>query len=309
MGKYHYHKHSFDDLVSIGLVKFGFALKKLLAKLHITDRFYEGLSEHYRYPKSMDWKTIYMHDVKVETLSYKDVDPSFCLLQCHGGAYVYDFNDNYRKMAKQYIKIKPSLKVYSPYYALAPQNPFPKALNQMVNIYRELLKTYPPEKIVFTGDSAGGGLVLALAYELYDQGLPRPKAIITMSAWTDFLGRGASYLENDGKDVFFKNGDIDQEKRFYASTYPYDCDKISPKYGDYQKLPSLLMFVGGNELIKSDSIDIALKHESAIVHEFSKMFHVYPLGFNFMKSSRTSWRIIQDYLNQQLKEVKNDEKL
>jgi hypothetical protein len=60
------------------------------------------------------------------------------------------------------------------------------------------------------------------------------------------------------------------------------------------------MFVGGNELIKSDTLDIGLNHSKAIVHEFSKMFHVYPLGFKFMHSARKTWHIIESYLNDML---------
>lgn len=300
MGQYQFHEHSISDLSSVRIVRLGILLKKVLAKLNVTDRFYERLSHRYHYPKNIDWQSIDINGVKVETLQYKDSLAKDCLLQLHGGAYVFDFNDNYRRMAHKYIKIHPQFKVYSPYYALAPKDPFPKALNQMVGIYKTLLKTYYPDHIIVTGDSAGGGLALALAYELNDQNLPLPKAIITMSAWTDFLGKGKSYKENNGKDPFFEVNDLDDDIKAYAGEYPYTLDKLSPKYGDYSKLPNLLMFVGGDELIKSDTLDIGLNHSKAIVHEFSKMFHVYPLGFKFMKSARTTWTIIQSYLDQQL---------
>jgi acetyl esterase/lipase len=289
-----------DDILSIGLVKLGFFIKKVLSKLKITDHFYERLSKRYHYPKHIEWQTKHIEGVKTEILSHKNHQPTHCLLQLHGGAYVYDFNNNYRRMAHKYIKVHPQFKVYSPYYALAPKHPFPSALNQMVDVYKHLLKTYDPKHIIVTGDSAGGGLALALAYELYDQKLPLPKAMITMSAWTDFLGQGESYQENKDKDLFFKIGSISEQMKAYAGEYSYDHDKISPKYGDYSKLPNLLMFVGGNELIKSDTLDIGLNHSKAIVHEFSKMFHVYPLGFKFMHSARKTWHIIESYLNDML---------
>lgn len=300
MGQYQFHDHSISDLASVGIVKLGIGLKKVLSKLHVTDRFYERLTTHYSYPKTINWDTLEIDGVKVETLQYKASKASDCLLQLHGGAYVYDFNNNYRRMAHKYIKIHPNFKVFSPYYALAPKDPFPCALNQMVSVYKTLLKSFEPEHIIVTGDSAGGGLALALAYELYDQNLPLPKAMITMSAWTDFLGKGQSYQENKDIDPFFQVNDLDKQMKAYAGDYPFDHDKVSPKYGDYYKLPKLLMFVGGNELIKSDTLDIGLKHPKAQVHEFSKMFHVYPLGFKFMKSARTTWAIIESYLNQEL---------
>jgi len=300
MGKYIWHKHHFDDLVSIQLVKFGFVLRKVLSKLHITDHFYERLSKNYHYPKNIKWETIDMHGVKVETLAYKGKQSNHCLLQLHGGAYLYEFNNNYRRMAHKYLKVHSDFKVFSPYYSLAPEHPFPKALKEVFRIYQDLLKEYDPDKIVFTGDSAGGGLSLALAYEIYDQGLPLPKAIIAMSPWTDFAAEGKSYQENKYKDLFFRVGDTQLDKKAYAGNHSYKHEKISPKYGDYNKLPNLLMFVGGNELIKSDTLDIGMNHKKAIVHEFSKMFHVYPLGFKFMTSARKTWKIIEEYLQEHL---------
>lgn len=300
MGKYYYHKHHLDDLMGIQLVKLGFIIKKILSKLNITDHFYEHLSKTYRYSKRVDWQKTFINGVRVETVQYKDVPSTHCMLQLHGGAYLNEFNDNYRDMADKYLKIQPSLKVVSPFYGLAPEHSFPVALNQVFGVYQELLKTYPADHIFITGDSAGGGLALALAYEIYDQKLPLPKAIITMSAWTDFAEEGESYQTNKYKDIFFRVGDVKLDRDAYAGKYSYKHDKISPKYGDYYKLPNLLMFAGGNELIMSDTVDIGLKHKLATVHVFAKMFHVFPLGFRVMSSSRKAWRIIKDYLDKQM---------
>lgn len=308
MGQYHFHKHKFSDIFGIQMVKLGFLIKKTASKLNITDSFFESLSEVYKVPKDIDYQVIYHNQTKIETIKHKYTQTKHCLLQLHGGAYIYGFNDNYRRMAEKYLEIHPEFQVYSPLYPLAPKHPFPRALEEVFGLYKELLKTYDSDSIIFTGDSAGGGLALALAYEIYDNGLPLPNSIIAMSPWTDFLGTGLSYIENRERDVFFKVGDTTLNKGAYAGKYPYDHEKISPKYGDYNKLPDLLMFVGGNELIKSDAIDIALKHDSAVVHEFSKMFHVFPLGFNLMASSKKSWEIIKDYLDKQLDKETDNEK-
>ncbi|MDA3932684.1 MAG: alpha/beta hydrolase [Tenericutes bacterium] len=302
MGKYYRHKHKLDDLFGIQLVKFGFLIKKILTKLNVTDRFYERTSKNFRHPKSIDWQTISHQGMKVETIEYKGKSSNHCLLQLHGGAYLYDFNDNYRRMAKKYLTIHPCFKVYSPYYSLAPEHSFPVALNEVFELYKTLLKSYEPENIVFTGDSAGGGLALSLAYHIYDHDLPLPKAIITMSPWTDFVAEGNSYEDNKYKDIFFRVGDTKLDKLGYAGKHSFKNEKISPKYGDYNKLPNLLMFVGGNELIKSDTLSIGLKHDKAIIHEFDKMFHVFPLGFKVMSSSRMTWKIIEEYLDNILNE-------
>ena len=307
MGKYFFHKHKFNDLFGIFLVKLGLKIKNILYKTNIDNYFFEKLSDNYRYPKTIDFKKQSINNLLVETINYKEYKNKYCLIQLHGGAYIYGFNDNYRRMAKRYLETNKELKVYSPYYSLAPKHPFPKALNEVTILYENLLKKYLPENIIIAGDSAGGGLALALGYEIYDRKLPSPKAIITMSAWTDFAAEGISYDINKYKDIFFGVGKIKLNKSAYCVNHSLKNEKISPKYGNYKKLPKLLMFVGGHELIESDTLDIGLEHEKAIVHVFSKMFHVFPMGFNYMSASKKAWEIIDEFINKQfLKEEINE---
>ncbi|MFW5795269.1 MAG: alpha/beta hydrolase [Bacillota bacterium] len=307
MGKYYFHKHKFDDLVGIFLVKLGLKLKNFLYKTNLDNHFYEKLSDNYRYNKKIAFNKETINGLLVESINYKAYESKYCLIQLHGGAYIYGFNDNYRKMAKRYLKTNKKLKVYSPYYSLAPKHPFPKALNEVAMLYETLLKQFPAKNIILAGDSAGGGLALALGYEIYDRNLPSPKAIITMSAWTDFAAEGKSYETNKYNDIFFGDGKIKLNKSAYSINHSFKHEKISPKYGDYKKLPSLLMFVGGNELIKSDTLDIGLEHKKANVHVFSKMFHVFPMGFNIMSSSRKAWQLIEQFINKKLLQEETNE--
>ncbi|MCF7924668.1 MAG: alpha/beta hydrolase [Candidatus Izimaplasma sp.] len=307
MGNYYFHKHKLDDLVGLSLVKLGLKIKHFLSVSKRNDYFFEKLSKNYHYSKNINFKIETLNALKYETINYKDYEPKYCLLQLHGGAYIYGFNDNYRRMAKRYLKTNNNLKIYSPYYSLAPKYPFPKALEEVTMLYENLLKEYPAENIIIAGDSAGGGLALALGYEIFDRKLPMAKGIITMSAWTDFAAEGVSYEINKNRDIFFGIGKIKLNKTGYARNHSFKNEKISPKYGDYQKLPELLMFVGGHEIIESDTLDIGLNYEKARVHVFSKMFHVFPMGFDFMSSSRTAWEIIHSFINNQLLEEQKNE--
>ncbi|MFO7968705.1 MAG: alpha/beta hydrolase fold domain-containing protein, partial [Candidatus Izemoplasmatales bacterium] len=144
MGKYYFHKHKIDDLFGISLVKLGLKIKHFLSKKNIDNDFYEKLSKNYRYPKNIDFNQEYLDKLLVETINYKDYNTKYCLIQLHGGAYIYGFNDNYRRMAKRYLKTNKHLKIYSPYYSLAPNQPFPQALNEVCMLYENLLKKYPP---------------------------------------------------------------------------------------------------------------------------------------------------------------------
>src|SRR5690606_5354799 len=127
------------------------------------------------------------------------------ILQLHGGAYTRSLKDNgttYRRAAVKYAEISGAA-VLTVDYRVAPQNPYPAALEDAVLAYQWLLdQGYRPENIIFAGDSAGGGLVLATALYLRDNQMPMPAALITMSAWTNLNYKRMipSYVGNDRAD-------------------------------------------------------------------------------------------------------------
>ena len=303
MARYVFHEQKLSDKFGVSLVRFAFKFKAAKERYNFKFKFVftNTLSIKYSYGRKIDYKFIDVEGTKTESIFYVDELPKYALIQLHGGAYVSGYNDTYRKVAKKYLKINRNLRVYSLCYSLAPKHPFPKALEESVALYKYLLNEgYEPKNIIIAGDSAGGGLSLALALRLKDLSIPLPKAIITMSAWTDFLAKGESYEKNKHKDPFFGKGTIPLDKEAYAKEEEFANPYVSPMYGDYQNFSDLLMFIGGDELVESDTMDLGKKVDNAIVHNFSGMFHVFPLGFNKMASSKEAWKIIKEFINKQL---------
>ena len=297
MADFIFHKQKLSDKLGVGLVKFAFNFKAAKERYNFRFKFAftNKLSENYSYGRKIHYEFLNIEGTMTETIYFVDQDSDYALIQLHGGAYVSGYNDSYRKTAKKYLLSHKNLKVFSLCYSLAPKHPFPKALEEAVNLYEYLLDDgFPPENILVAGDSAGGGLSLALGLALKDRSLPLPKAIITMSAWTDFAAEGKSYQINKDKDPFFGSGTIPLPKKSYSGDYDYRHPYISPKYGDFNNFCDLLMFVGSHELIESDTLDLAEKVDNTIVHDFEGMFHVFPLGFNKMASSRAAWRLIYE---------------
>ena len=158
------------------------------------------------------------------------------------------------------------------------------------------------DKIVVAGDSAGGGLALALCLYLKDKKKPLPKNLVLMSPWTDLAATGDSYETNFEKDPLFGNT---TDSMIYNNAYYGDNDPklpyISPLYGDYEGLPPMLFQVGGAEMLLSDSVRAAKKAKAAEceVHltVYDEMFHVFQLGMKMMKESRNAWKEIEEFLN------------
>jgi len=147
-------------------------------------------------------------------------------------------------------------------YRLAPEHPFPAALDDALAAYRWLLRQ-DPKKIVVMGDSAGGGLALALLMKLRDEGLPLPAAAVALSPWTDLALTGASLAQNAAADPMLNAGDLPQAAADYlAGADPRD-PYVSPLYGDPAGLPPVLIQVGGDEILRDDAVRMANKLRAA----------------------------------------------
>lgn len=225
------------------------------------------------------------------------------ILQLHGGGYIGPMKNIYRRFAVKYSKLSYGADVLSVDYRVAPENPFPAAVEDAVWAYRWLVdeKKYKPGHIVVAGDSAGGGLALALCMYLKDHDIPLPGGIITMSPWTDVSLSGESYETNYEIDPLFGNS---KKNMLYDSAYVGDADVknpyLSPLFGDYRNFPPMLMQVGSFEVLLSDTKSVAAKAKKAGVKVrlsvYDGMFHVFQMGLDLIPESREAWDEVKEFL-------------
>lgn len=189
----------------------------------------------------------------------KDERRQGVILYLHGGGYTCGGLE-YAQGFGTILAVQTGTKVFCAAYRLAPEDPFPAAVEDALEAYQYLLgKGYGPEHITLCGESAGGGLCYSLCLKLKELALPLPCGIIAISPWTDLTASGESYE---------KNKDIDPSMRmealnFYADHYTADRANplVSPLFGDLKAMPPSLIFVGGDEIMLSDavSMDAALR--------------------------------------------------
>lgn len=224
------------------------------------------------------------------------------ILQLHGGGYYMDMNNSYRDMAVQYMDVSSGMDVLTIDYRVAPACPYPAALTDALEAYQWILEQgYKGRDIVVAGDSAGGGLGLALCLYLRDHNMPMPKCIITMSAWADLTCAGASYEENFHIDPVF--GGTKESLVFQNEYYRNDSPEnpyISPVFGNFDGFPNMLMQVGECEMLLSDSTTVAKKAKAAgvevFLHIYSGMFHIFQKGMNMYPESKKAWEEIRKFL-------------
>jgi len=270
-----------------------------LGKVYTTE-----LSENYHWPKGYSAITLTYKTAKMELLTKKNHRSDHIILQLHGGAYVSGYNDMYRRSALKYHRISGGVDVISLDYRLGPKNPYPAALEDAIAAYEYLRNIgYRPNNIIFVGDSAGGGLVLALSLYLRDHNIPLPKALITMSAWTDLAGEGESYLRNYTLDPMLGVGTKPLVVRDYTGDHDLHDPYISPAYGDFHHFVPMMMHVGSYEMLESDTLTVAKKASIAgsevSVSIYRGMFHVFQLAFGLIPEANKAWREIGDFIRGQ----------
>jgi acetyl esterase/lipase len=201
------------------------------------------------------------------------------ILYFHGGGYVSGTCAAHRPIVSKFVQGS-GVKALLFEYRLAPENPYPAALEDALSAYSWLLsQNIPPEHIVFVGDSGGGGLCLSSLLAIRDQGLPLPSRAAVLSPYTDLKCTGTSHTTNLKKCLSPK-GTPQAFGRHYAGKQDLTLPYISPYYGDLQGMPPLLIYAGSDEVLLDDSRMYAEKAKRAGVDVTLRvgtgLFHCYP---------------------------------
>jgi acetyl esterase/lipase len=173
-------------------------------------------------------------------------------------------------------------------YRLAPVDPYPAALEDVLVAYRALLaQGRPPERIVIVGHSAGASLALSALLELTASRTPRPAGAVTVSPITDFTFSGASITANAGKDVISHSEAVTVREAYLADADPA-TSPASPLFGDPAGLPPLLMACGGDELLRDDTERFAARADAEGVTVELDVYEGMPHGFPLLPTRTAS---------------------
>lgn len=185
------------------------------------------------------------------------------MLYLHGGGFVIGSAHTHRALAGKIAKgIEANSLLVD--YRKAPENPFPAALDDALEAYRYLLSNgYKPENIVVVGDSAGGGLSIALQYELRDFQLPFPRCIVLLSPYLDMTGTGISLEKNAKNDRFLDVFEMRRWAEMYADGHDFSDPLISPLFGQLEGLPPILVQASKSEVLYDDSVRFVKKARQA----------------------------------------------
>ena len=201
--------------------------------------------------------------------------PEHTLLYLHGGGYFACSAETHRPITVAFAQ--EGFRVFAPDYRLAPEHPFPAAVDDAAAAWRGLIELgNSPRKLVVAGDSSGGGLALALLVAARDRGDSLPSAAALFSPWTDLAATGDSIRVNDRRCAMFVGAQMGPAGRRYLAGDDPRNPLASPLYADLSHLPPLLIHVGSDEVLLDDSRMLAERARAAGVAVDLKIWPVVP---------------------------------
>ncbi len=246
-------------------------------------------------PANMALESVSTDSVPAYWLIPQNSPQNKVLLYLHGGGFVYGVTSVHLEMVG-YMSEKMGIRVLMVDYRLAPQHPFPAALDDCVAAYRWLLKQgFSAENIVIAGDSAGGNLTITTLMQLRSSGDPLPSAAACLSPVADLTGREAG-LQDDYDLVLHPRA-----SKFFLQSFVAGNDAqnplISPVFGDWHGLPPMLIHAGGDEILRDDAVQIEALAKAARVDVqldiYPRMWHVWQIYLSLPQAIQSLSEIAQ----------------
>ncbi|MEO9969161.1 MAG: alpha/beta hydrolase [Hyphomonadaceae bacterium] len=232
------------------------------------------------------------------------VEAGRTLLYFHGGGYVIGSPISHRGMVSHIAKAMRAT-AYSMDYRMAPEDRFPAAVDDGLTSYKALLEGgVDPQKLVISGDSAGGGLTMATALSIRDAGLAMPAALVPISPWVNLANNGPTYKVKAETDPMVTKESIDAMAAEYLNGEDASNPLASPMGADLAGLPPMLIQVGSEEVLLSDSTMLAARAGAAKVpvtlEIWPDMVHVFHFFYPMLSDARTAIAHMATWVDEKL---------
>jgi len=289
-----------------------FALRKFfrLQKQTLAEHraFAERGKQFIRVPKDVTIQVVNMDGIHAEWIIPKNILDDKVIVHLHGGGYVTGGIHSHKMMCILLAKTL-GMKVLLPEYRLAPEHPFPAALEDCVKVYRWMLAhDHAASNIILSGDSAGGGLCIATGIQLRSEKAPLPFALICMSPWVDLSNRGRSHESNRSFEIVLTTETLKEWALHYTSEENLSDPLVSPVYADLHGLPPMLIQVSDNEILLDDSIMLAEKAKAdgvdVTLNVWNDLWHAWQSLGDLIPESREAFEEIGSFIKKQSKREK-----
>ena len=226
------------------------------------------------------------------------------LLYLHGGGYLIGSPKSHRHMLGP-LSADSGLPIFAADYRLAPEHPFPAAVDDAVAAYKGLLDSgIAADKLAIAGDSAGGGLTIATLVAARDKGLPMPACAVAISPWGDLSQGGETFRARANRDPIVKKEGLDEMATAYLGGADPKTPLASPLFANLKGLPPLLIQVGTEEALHDDAVALKARAENAGVEvsfeSWGGMIHVWHIFHPILSEGRDAIARAGAFLKQRI---------
>jgi monoterpene epsilon-lactone hydrolase len=250
---------------------------------------YDALGDMFPVRADVKVEQLIVGGVAAESTTTSDVRGPGVILYLHGGGYVYGSTKSHRHLVSELGRAA-GARAIAIDYRRAPEAPFPAALDDALAAWSALLEDHQPQNMILAGDSAGGGLAVALMVRLQELGLPQPSVCVLLSPWVDMLAAGETYTVNAERDPVVGKEIITFCARQYLGEGGLDHPLASPLRSNLKGIAPLAIFAGSTETLLDDSIQLARQAGIADVpvrlEVWPGMFHIWPTYHQMLAEGR-----------------------
>lgn len=261
-------------------------------------------AKYIRLPEQCRVTPVSIGGLPAEWLEWEGAGAGRVILYLHGGGYVLCSPRTHRDLVCRIARAC-GARALSLEYRRGPEHPHPAAVDDAVAAYRWLLKQgTDPKRIAVMGDSAGGGLTLVLLQTLRKRNIPLPACAVCMSPWADLTCSGETHRTNMRKDPLLPAPVLPGFARLYAPQGDLSDPAVSPLFGDFKKLPPILIHVGTDEILLDDARRVAEKARqagtAAELKIWPRMIHVFQAMAFMLPEARRAIREIGAFVERHI---------
>lgn len=225
---------------------------------------------------------------KGEWISTPESRDSKVLLYFHGGGFIFNFTPHHRDYISRLAR-STKFKAFSLDYSLAPEHPYPTAVNEAISAYKWLLESYKPQDIVIMGDSAGGAMTLSILQILKRDKLPMPACAIAIAPPTDATLESYKKYSRPN-DYIIKDDNLEFFIDLYFAKTPHNDPIASPLFGEYKDLPPIMIHIDKSEVLYGDAVALVKKAKAAGVeaelYEEQDLWHVWHIFARYVPEAQ-----------------------
>lgn len=291
-----------DELLAKVVQMFVEATPPVTAPIEDWRAGFEGMAANFDVPEDGEYEPVTSGSVPGLLVTAPGASDAKLVIHFHSGGYVQGSSKAYRNFAFRLSRVSGAT-VLVPDFRLAPEAIFPAAVDDASEVYDWALQTWGSEAIAISGDSAGGGLAMALLLKIRDEGKPQPAAGVGISPLLDLAGEGDESNVND--PLIDKNMVVSMGKVYIGEIDPHEHPYCSPLWGTHEKLPPLLVLASTTETLRDDSARFVASVKAAGGQaELSLapgMIHIWTF-FPFLEQAEKSMAEIGAFLKERLQD-------